>query len=70
MAAEPPQFQPGQSVIVTRPCLGVPALSVGVITKIYSANPPLYLIHFGAALPDGPLPETVLSRLQLVGAPN
>lgn len=63
MAAEPPRFQTGEYVILTRPYLGVPALSVGIITTIHSTDPPHYLIDFGPSIPSGPFPETALSRL-------
>jgi hypothetical protein len=63
MGTEPPRFQTGEYVILTQPCLGLPAQSVGVITRLYSTDPPRYLIYFGVALPDGPFPETVLFRL-------
>ena len=70
MAAEVTQFQPGQAVYITRACLGVPALSVGVITKIYTKAPALYLINFGRAFRVGPIPEPVLSLLQMTDAPG
>ena len=63
MAADLPRFQTGEYVILTRPYLGVPTLSVGVIAKLSSTNPPLYLIHFGASITAGPFPETALARL-------
>lgn len=70
MAGELPRFHRGEPVIVTRPCLGVPAFSVGVVTKIYTATPPLYLVSFGAPLQAGPLPEAVLAFFKLTDAPG
>jgi hypothetical protein len=70
MLAEATRFQPGEPVIVTRACLGVPALSVGVIAEIYSRDPVLYVINFGTAFRAGPIPERVLSLLQLTDAPG
>jgi hypothetical protein len=64
MNIEPPRFQTGEYVILTQPCLGFPAESVGVITQLYSTNPPLYLVYFGASLPVGPFPAHVLSHLR------
>jgi hypothetical protein len=64
MDTEPPRFRVGEYIILTQPCLGLPAQSVGVITRLYSTDPPHYLIHFGVALPDGPFPQTMLSRLR------
>jgi len=61
--ADLPRFQTGEYVILTQAYLGVPSLSVGVVTKIHSTKPPLYLIHFGESIPTGPFPETALSRL-------
>ena len=70
MATPLPRFHPGEPVFVTRACLGVPALSVGVITTIYRRNPTLYLITFGRALHAGPLPACVLAFLHLTDAPG
>ena len=64
MDTELPRFQVGEYIILTQPCLDLPAQSVGVITKLYSTDPPRYLIYFGVALPDGPFPEDVLSHLR------
>jgi hypothetical protein len=70
MATKMMRFHPGEPVFVTRACLDVPALSAGVITKIYSRNPTLYLINFGRALQAGPIPEAVLAFLHLTDAPG
>ena len=70
MTIEVTRFQPGQSVFLTRACLDVPVFSVGVITKIYSRNPALYLINFGTAVRAGPLPEKVLALVRLADAPG
>ena len=64
MDAKPRRFQRGEYVILTQPCLGVPAHSVGVIDRLASANPPLYQIYFGESLPVGPFPAAVLCRLR------
>ena len=64
MGTEAPRFQVGEYIFLTRPCLGFPAQSVGVITRRHSRNPPLYLVYFGASLPVGPFPAHVLSRLR------
>ena len=64
MATEPPRFQVGEYIILNQPCLGLPAQSVGAITRLYSTDPPHYLIYFGASLPDGPFPQTMLSSLR------
>ena len=64
MDTELPRFQVGEYIILTQPCLGIPAQSVGVITRLYSTAPPHYLIHFGVSLPDGPFPQTMLSCLR------
>ena len=64
MDTEPLRFQKGEHIVLTQPCLGLPAQSVGVITLLDSADPPHYLVYFGAALPDGPFPERLLSHLR------
>ena len=64
MDTEPRPFQEGEYIILTRPYLGLPRLSVGVITQRYSTNPPLYLIHFGVDLPVGPFPQDRLAPLK------
>ena len=70
MATKPARFQTGEYVILTPPYLGLPAQSVGVITRRYSPNAPLYLIYFGVSLPVGPFPAAALSRLRLTHAPR
>jgi hypothetical protein len=67
MATEHPRFQEGEYVMLTRPYLGLPARSVGVITALYSTHPPCYLVYFGEALPIGPFPEAALIRLRSAG---
>jgi hypothetical protein len=64
MDTELPRFQVGEYIILTQPCLGLPAQSVGIITRLYSTDPPHYLIYFGVSLPDGPFPQTMLSSLR------
>ena len=69
MDTEPPRFRVGEYIILTQPCLGVPAQSVGVITRLYCTDPTHYLIYFGVSLPDGPFPQTMLSCLQSAHTP-
>jgi hypothetical protein len=69
MDTELPRFQVGEYIILTQPCLGLPAQSVGVITRVYSTDPTHYLIYFGVSLPDGPFPQTMLSYLRSAHTP-
>ena len=64
MDTELPRFLAGEYIILTQPCLDLPAQSVGVITRLYTTDPPHYLIYFGEFLPVGPFPQTVLSHLR------
>jgi hypothetical protein len=64
MTFESPYFQKGEYIILTQPCLGLPAQSVGVITRLYSTDPPHYLIYFGESLPVGPFPQLLLYRIR------
>jgi hypothetical protein len=59
-----PRFQTGEYIILTQPCLGLPARSVGVITSLFSTDPPYYLIYFGESLPVGPFPERLLYHIR------
>jgi hypothetical protein len=64
MATEPPHFQAGEYVMLTRPYLGLPARSVGVISELSCTHPRCYLVYFGESLPVGPFPEAALFRLR------
>lgn len=60
-------LRPGEYIVLTRPYLGLPAGSVGMITKRHSTRTPRYLVYFGESLPVGPFPETALIRLGSAG---
>jgi hypothetical protein len=70
MATAHPRLRPGEYIVLTQPYLGLPAGSVGMITKRNRTHPPCYLVYFGEALPIGPFPETALIRLRSAGMPT
>jgi hypothetical protein len=62
-----PRFQVGEYVMLTQPYLGLPAGSVGLVTKCHSGPTCRYKIYFSESLPSGPFPETALIRVGLAG---
>jgi hypothetical protein len=63
-----PRIQVGEYVMLTHSYLGLPAGSVGLVTKCRSGPTRCYQIYFSDSLPSGPFPETALIRVESAGA--
>ena len=57
MDTDPPPFQEGDYIILTRPYHGLPLGSIGMSTAVEATDPPRSLVHFGPSLPSGPIPQ-------------